>query len=470
MRTRLSVGGLLLFACLMLVKMPVCAAMPDSDYTTDIDCVVSDAETIRLRAVLNRLPKSDDGKLYVYAMLPYQYELDEAELVGEVPVSTRPVASFPMFDDSFNKLYYKFSFAVKEGGEPKMVTAPRYVTNPERLATHTRVRKDNSFKSVQGENFTNLWVGEDFIYSLDATTGQFMCTTNQKDTHYASPMASSPDSHPVRKMFLMLNGQTLEGIQLNIVEFKKYSIEGSLENFIIGNEVNTRTWNYEAWSSWEEYVRNYYQIFRVAYNAIKSENANARVFICLDQYWDVGWSSKSYINSKEFLEMFAKMCKEEGDIDWSVSHHSYPAPLDYSRFWDMSGAPRGDHFKSLVKNDKVVTFQNLSVLTDFMQTEEMLNPDGEMRHIIISEIGATRAQGTDVQAAALCAEYMAAKLNGHIDEITFLMVDGFGMYSKTSGFATEMFENMDRDDEVGEEYRQKALNIIGVSNWEDILR
>ena len=460
----------MLLMCILYMKIPVNAAGPDLDYTTDIECTVSDEETIRVRAVLNRLPKSDDGRMYVYAMLPYLYELDEAELVAETSLSVRPVASFPMFDESFNKLYYKFTFAVLQEGELKMITTPRYVTNPELLATHTRPRKDHSFKSLQGEDFTNLWVGEDFIYSLDATTGQFMCTTNQKDTHYASPLASESDSHPVRKMFLMLNGQTLEGIQLNIVEFKKYALEGSLENFIIGNEVNTRTWNYEAWTSWDEYVRNYYQIFRVAYNAIKSENANARVFICLDQYWDVGWSSKSYINSKQFLQMFSELCKAEGDIDWSVSHHSYPAPVNYSKFWDMSGAPRGEHFRSLVKNDKVVTFQNLSVLTDFMQTKEMLNPDGEMRHIIISEIGATRSQGTDVQAATLCTEYMAAKLNGHIDEITFLMVDGFGMYSETSGLAKDMFDNMDRDDETGEEYRRKALNIIGANDWEEILR
>lgn len=470
MRYRLSVGGILLLLCLFLTKMPVGAVRPDSDYAINIECTVTDAETVRLRAVLRSLPKSDDDRLYVFAMLPYQYDLEEAELVGETRLGIRPCVSFPMYDESFNKLYYKFAFASLVDGEYEMVTNPRYITNPEYIATNTKPRKERSFKSVQGEDFTNIWVGEEFVYSLDATTGQFMCQTGQKGTHYASPQASESDSHPVSKMFLMLNGQTLEGIQVNAAEFKKYATAGSLENFIIGNEVNTRTWNYEAWSSWEEYVRNYYQIFRVAYNAIKSENANARVFICLDQYWDANKNSKSYIDSKDFLEMFNELCKAEGDIDWSVSHHSYPSPLNYSKFWDMSGAPKGDYFRSLVRNDKVVTFQNLSVLTDYMQTEEMLNPDGEMRHIIISEIGATRSQGLDIQAATLCAEYMAAKLNGNIDEITFLLLDGFGMYSKTSGISTEMFENMDRDDEEGEKYRQKALDIIGVGDWSEILR
>lgn len=470
MKKRTWIGVALLCMCFLYMKTPVKAAAPESDYAYNIECTVTDSNTVRLRAMLSRLPQSDDGRLYVFAMLPFQYDLTDAELVAEVPLNVRPVASFPIFDESYNKLYYKFSYAVLTGGEYEIVTSPRYITNPERLATHTRPRKERGFKLIQGEDFTNIWVGEDFIYSLGATTGQFMCQTGMKDTHYASPLASESDSHPVSKMFLMLNGQTLEGIQLNVVEFKKYSIDGNMDNFIIGNEVNTRTWNYEAWTSWEEYVRNYYQIFRVAYNAIKSENANARVYICLDQYWDAGRNNRSYLDSKKFMIMFDELCKAEGNIDWSVSHHSYPSPLNWSKFWDMTEAPKGAYFKSLVNNDKVVTFQNLSVLTDFMQTEEMLNPAGEMRHIIISEIGATRTQGSDIQAATLCAEYMAAKLNGNIDEITFLLMDGFGMYSKTEGMATDMFENMDRDDEIGEEYRRKALNTIGVNDWSDILR
>ena len=57
------------------------------------------------------------------------------------------------------------------------------------------------------------------------------------------------------------------------------------ENWIIGNEVNVRTWNYMAWTDWENYIREYAQAFRVAYNAIMSTNANARVYVCIDQYW-----------------------------------------------------------------------------------------------------------------------------------------------------------------------------------------
>lgn len=70
------------------------------------------------------------------------------------------------------------------------------------------------------------------------------------------------------------------------------------ENWIIGNEVNTRTWNYMAWTDWDTYIKEYTQAFRVMYNAIMSTNANARVYVCLDQIWDRNLTpaDKSIIN------------------------------------------------------------------------------------------------------------------------------------------------------------------------------
>jgi len=471
MKKRLLLSGLLFLLCLFNMKVSSKAAiLPDMDHAITTECSVTDTETVKLRSIFSDIPKSDDGRLYVYALFPYQYGLDEAELVADIPMTAIACASFGLYNDEFTRLYSKFVFAVQLDGKMHMVTTPHYITNPELLATHTRPRTERSLKSEQGVDFTNIWVGEEFPFITGVTTAQFMCTKNMVGTHYCSPLAVEPDKHPVTPMFYMLNGSTLEGIQVNAVEFKKYANVDTLENFIIGNEVNTRIWNYESWTSWEEYVRNYYQIFRVAYNAIKSENANARIFLSIDQYWDVSWSSTSYMNSKKFLEMFSEMCKAEGDIDWNLSHHSYPSPVNWSKFWDMSECPKGSHFKYQVNNDRIVTFQNLSVITDFLKTPEMLNSDGEMRHLIISEIGATRAQGVDVQAATMCAEYMAAKLNGYVEEITFLRIDGLGMYSKTTGFSDEMFDNMDREDEVGEEYRKKALTIIGANDWSDILR
>lgn len=55
-----------------------------------------------------------------------------------------------------------------------------------------------------------------------------------------------------------------------------------------------------------------------------------------------------------------------------------------------------------------------------MQTPAMLAPDGSVRHIILSEIGISNAQGSEIQAAALCASYAAVMDNPFIDEMMYL--------------------------------------------------
>lgn len=100
------------------------------------------------------------------------------------------------------------------------------------------------------------------------------------------------------------------------------------EDWLIGNEVNNRIWNYMAWTDWDTYIREYEQVFRVAYNAIKSESANAQVYICLEQDWDRNRPTShqeyyEYIDAKDFIQKFNENIRKTGNIDWGVSEHPY---------------------------------------------------------------------------------------------------------------------------------------------------
>lgn len=216
------------------------------------------------------------------------------------------------------------------------------------------------------------------------------------------------------------------------------------------------------------------QTFRVAYNAIRSQNANARVFVCIDQNWDrnrpAGHAEYyEYIDGKDFLEKFNAMVAAEGNIDWGVAQHPYPVPLTYAKFWDMSGCPSGGYMAAQVSSGKMMTFQNLSLLTNYLQTPQMLSPTGAVRHVILSEIGLTNAQGVEVQAAALYASYVAAKSNPYVEEIIYLLsysepqVD-----TRLSGQSQLVYNSLGTAQEAV--YDAWAKAFIGISDWSQVIK
>lgn len=142
--------------------------------------------------------------------------------------------------------------------------------------------------------------------------------------------------------------------------------------------------------------------------------------------------------------------------------------MGYAKFWDMSGLKKGDVYAAQVASGQVVTFQNLSVLTDFMQTPAMLAPDGSVRHIILSEIGISNAQGSEIQAAALCASYAAVMDNPFIDEMMYLLAySDPGMDASLDGFSQNIYNEMDGGNAAL--YMDWAKSYIGISDWSEII-
>ena len=390
--------------------------------------ILLDKKTISYTATLPEIPVSDDGIVYLYEMQPFEY----AVAPTAVPAASAPASLTPAFTVPYTetRLYTKLGLAVKSGGQNVLIANPQYIANPELLAAHTKARQVRALKSEQGKEFCNLYLTENTagVMAGRYTTAQVMNTgSNQAITNPYSRAALMPtDPRPVTPRHYMLNASEPAGINAIASELSKVAANSTIENFIIGNEVNVRTWNYMIWTDWDSYIREYAQAFRVAYNAVKSQNANAHVFICIDQNWDrnrpVGHAEYyEFIDGKDFLAKFNALIASEGNIDWGVAQHPYPVPLTYAKFWDMSGCPSGSYMAAQVSSGKMMTFQNLTLLTNALQSPEMLSPSGAVRHVILSEIGLTNAQGTEVQAAALYASYVAAKSNPFVEEIIYLL-------------------------------------------------
>ncbi len=61
--------------------------------------------------------------------------------------------------------------------------------------------------------------------------------------------------------------------------------------------------------------------------------------------------------------------------------------------------------------------ENIEVLTNYMKRPEMLDTSGNVRSIILSEIGYSSTSGQDVQAAAFAYAYVKMEKNGYIDAL-----------------------------------------------------
>lgn len=214
--------------------------------------------------------------------------------------------------------------------------------------------------------------------------------------------------------YFMLNVFTEEGKQAvtEVVTNLADRWQNTVSNWIIGNEIQDQIWNYIGPCDMETYCRNYAEVFRTCYDIIKSYNASAEIYIPFDYGWLNESNNSTKYNGKGCLDYLSAIFKEGGDIDWGVAWHAYPDPLTSPVFWDDGGvAPNSE-------TAYVVNLNNINVLTDYMQRAEMLNPEGKVRNIILSEQGFTsQVNGvTDekLQAAAYAYGYFIAEQNPYI--------------------------------------------------------
>lgn len=237
-----------------------------------------------------------------------------------------------------------------------------------------------------------------------------------------------------------------------------------VDNWIIGNEINSQLYGYYGPATVEEYTKVYCETFKVAYEKIKEVNSEADVYISFDQGWDIPnyyakdrrydkRLGKYKYNAKEQIILINQYLDKK--IDWGISLHPYAEPVDSAYFWD-------DKYSGLIRDvddelqkPYLTTLKNFEIAIEFMRDKKFLRPDETMRNIIISEFGVTSLNGEREQAAALF--YMWEKIEKYEEIKLFLynaqvdLPDGyhFGLTSdkRKRRLAWAVFKDMDRKDE-----------------------
>ena len=399
-----------------------------------------------------------DGKVYVFEQQTYEDSLDgRSDYIASADALSSSTATIPLnFGSTSDRLYSKFVLASFDGTSYKAISEPHYITNPEAVAKNTEAFKtpltkkglnieidmlddafdlgvkhvttNIAFSQIMGTGIDyeydgktyhfNKAIVEDYDRTISALSNKGMTVTviilndwndSRPDLIYPGTKKSS------NAFYYMFNAANQAGYEQTraIAAFlaDHYSGKnpdyGKVSNWIIGNEINNQQWNYMGPMDLTNYVKAYQKAFRVFYTAIKSTNANDRVYFSLDYNWMNEIDGKVKYGGKEIVDSFNSIANNQGQMDWGLAYHPYPCPMTEPEFWDD---PQSTGLFTNDFNSPVINFANLNVLTDYFNQEALKAPSGNVRHIILTEQGftsysPTRGNIPEIQAAAYAYSY-----------------------------------------------------------------
>lgn len=455
------------------------AADETEAYSITVPDVSVDGDTVTMQIHASGLPDTDDGFWHILAQECYESgtEGEEVALVKESEGDT--TVELPLGENTENSLLFKkLSVAGVQNGKMKQFSGARYITNPEDTAATAAERSDGSGKKGMllsadltghveylqdlgidqitydlpiGNLMTDATTGfEEFTYNgktyqisnhvteqydnivtlmnnLDISVTLILLNNMTSDTALIHPKALGeiPDDGS-KTYYYAFNTANEEGTeQLEAIAAylgQRYSgAHGTVDNWIVGNEVNARKeWCYIDKSVGEDYAAQCYEdAVRIFYNGILSQNSSARVFVCIDHEWDVsdGVPKSNHYTGKSFLDRVIADANAEGNYGYGLATHPFNVPLFDSKTWE----PTIENSVTYDENTDYITMANIDVLTDYMCESSRRQPDGEVRPILLSEVGYTSMpshgydQNEDTQSAAIAYGMLQTLNNQYID-------------------------------------------------------
>ena len=485
---------------------------------------------VNVSASATSAPASDDGMLYLFAE-PIWSDGITTNALASAPAAGNATFTTPLNANSADsRLYSKFIVAALQGGQYVPLNPGAYIVNPEAIADHTVGRTNAGKKGLlidpaklASNEMVDLGVKQAIYniplsniigptsnasyptinYNYNGKTFQFnglvvaeydnifktmsdrgICIT----ACLLNNMGNCPQLiHPLSRdgsacPYYAFNNADAEGVDYITAAAsflaERYSNQGhgKVDNWVVGNEVTARVeWNYINIRDLNAYVNEYAEAFRLFYNGIKSRNANANVYICIDQQWDRNRAADAGVkyDSKDLINSFNTNIAAGGNIDWGLACHPMPLPLTWASYWN-----KGAYYRNLIKhneNSAYVTMENIEVLTDYMCRPELLAPNGQVRSIIATEVGYTSSQGENVQAAAFVHGYLQAENNQHIDalilsresddaaEIGQGLAFGLTNVDGSPKMIYDFYKYIDTPNAAP--YTEQAKAVMGISDW-----
>ena len=508
------------------------------DYLTIADCRIMSEDTskVKVEGMLTGIPDSDSEDLYLFALNTFENSIPEGAEPADTFRIEKTDPQFVMYANLNHKqastrLFKKFVVAAKVGGRYQILGTSRYITNPEAIAKVDAYKKPSSVKGlivdpnrIHGNELDDLGVKQgayniplgyimggttsankstiyyeyggktyafngqavaefDIVFGILQKKGIQATAVILNNSNGAYPELIHPNARSAsRSWYYMFNGSDANGVNAMAAAAtflaERYSgAHGMISNWIIANESNaTKEWNHYASVDHYTYSDEYAKGFRVFYNAIKSVNAGAKIYMPLDQTWNRNLNNGDY-DGRDILDDFNSIIKAKGNIDWDLAYHSYPVPLTNAAFWNTGSFAK---YTTQSVDTPMVSMKNINIVTDYICGSNFLKDDGTTRDVFISEVGFTSTSGEAVQAAAIAYAYYICDKNPHIngliinhetdDALQLSQGLAVGLSHANGGRkkAYEVYKHLDMADSL--EYTNFALDVIGAGNWADIVK
>lgn len=504
-----------------------------ADFVSIDSCLIEPGtDKVNITISSEGIPKSDDKFYYLYVMDSFDDDPkpDENYIAKIYKNDTAEVSCALLKGTEASRLYKKFGIAVKANGSYVPVSSPSFVTNPEAVAAHNDVFMNVDSKkgilidynrvhtgqledlgvkqaainipiaSIMGPTTNALFPSVHYTYNGKSYTfngvvvagfDSAVSALTQKGIQVTAILLNSyshayislihPDARSAGVCpYYMFNGSTSDGVEILaavgafLADRYSGSKHGRISNWVISNEINARKeWNYLKYTDVDTYSKEFAKGYRILYNAIKSTSSTARVYISLDQTWDKNLSNSPDYDGRDVLDCFNAYIKKQGNIDWSVAYHPYNIPLTSCKTWASN--KNVSHSVST----STISMQNIEVLVNYLNQSEYLNPDGNCRSIMITELGYTSSGSQQLQAAAIAYAYYKIDYYGDIDglllnrqtddatEIAQGLATGITTAGGAAKYSYNVFKYMDKPER--EEYTAFAKDIIGISDWKEII-
>ena len=486
-----------------------------------------DRSQIDISVTAKALPISDDGYYYLFAKDIYQ-----STISGEPITSIEKDIDFTMscklnYNSSASRLFKKFCIAVLLHGEYVQVSNEMYITNPSAIATTATARLgENSKKGLLvdpvllnsgqlkdlnvAHGAYNIFLSYIMGYSTNPGYSTISYTYNGMTYHFNGEMINMydlvfssltnqgidvnaiiindlrnsaityPSSRGASATLYAFNASDKEGVDMlaALCSFLARRYDGSsghgrVSNWIIGNEVNERSiYNYTPYMDVTSYAKLYADVMRVCYNAMSAVNKSSRVYISMDQRWNMNKSDNSFYDVRDMLEPFNDYIVSEGNFDWHVGFHPYNYPLTMPKAWNLENYSK---FVTHSSDTAVISMKNIEVLTDYLCQAKFLDTNGNCRHVILSEMGYTSYFGQEYQAASYAYAYKIMMGNKYIDYMLMSrqtdagieVADKLATGINTSGYSQKAIYNVFKfiGTERESEFCDRYLGTIGISNW-----
>jgi Family of unknown function (DUF5722)/Secretion system C-terminal sorting domain/HYR domain len=182
---------------------------------------------------------------------------------------------------------------------------------------------------------------------------------------------------------------------------------GKIDHWIIHNEVDAGYyWTNAGKKPVSIYTELYDRSMRTVYYTARRFNPAAKVFISLTHHWSSSEDTDFYA-PKDMLNLLTSMSAKQGDYEWGVAYHPYPADLREPKTWlDAS-------VNNNLNTSPLITPKNIELIDTWMRLKSSLFQGLKVRTLLFSEqgINSKTYSQTDLNNQAAGVAYMWKKFN-----------------------------------------------------------